>query len=78
MEVGKHDSIQSIRTTIRIVKNLKNPKKRKITLYEVFDIIKEPDEYINFQECKEGFTPLFAGRNSYNSYGLKAKVMKEI
>lgn len=81
VEVGKHNSIQSIRTTIKVVDNLKRRSTiamRKITLYEVFDIIRKPGEYVNFRMCNEGFVPLFSGRNSYNTYGLKARIMENL
>ena len=77
VEVGKHDTIESFRATLKILENLKKQKKRKVTLYEVFGKIKKPGKYINFKKCKNGFVPLFAGKNSYNCYGLKARIVKE-
>ena len=78
IEVGKHDTCGSFKTTLRVLENLKGRrKKRKVTLYKVFGKIRKPGRYVNFKKCKDGFVPLFAGKNSYNCFGLKAKILKE-
>ncbi len=76
VEVGNHNSINSIRNTIKVTEKLKEGRKRKITLYEVFGIIRKPGKYVNFQKCTQGFVPIFAGKNTYNCYGLKARILK--
>src|SRR3990172_6685419 len=78
VEVGKHFSFKSIKNTIRIVSNLNKPSVKRVTLYEVFGKIDKQGKYKNFIKCREGFIPLFAGKNSYNCYGLKARIIKQL
>jgi len=73
VEVGNHNDKNSYQTTLQIVKNIRASKKHPTIVYEVYDKITQPGEYINFQKHKEGFIPILAGEVSYDFYGLKAK-----
>lgn len=73
VETGGHNSKESYRTTIEVVKNIKNNKKYPTKIYEVYGKITNQGKYKNFQKHSEGFIPVLAGETSYNFYGLKAK-----
>jgi len=73
IEAGNHNDKNSYLTTLQIVNNIRADKKHPTIVYEVYDKITQPGEYINFQKHKEGFIPILAGEVSYDFYGLKAK-----
>lgn len=73
IETGKHNDKNSYKTTLQVVKNIRIGKKYPIQIYEVYDKIIQPGEYINFQKHKKGFIPVLAGESSYDFYGLKAR-----
>lgn len=73
VEVGKHSSKESYKTTINVVNNILSTEKYKPEFYEVYDKITKPGVYRNFEEHIDGFVPVLAGETSYNFYGLKAK-----
>lgn len=76
VESGNHDSEGSYKTTLNVVKNVRAGVKHPIKIYEVYDKITEPGNYINFQMHANGFIPILAGEKSYDFYGLKAKEIK--
>ncbi len=75
VEVGTHQSPKSFETTQQVILNLtvENTNKHEVEIYEVFDTINEPGNYINFQEFNNDFYPVLSGPNPYDFYGLKAR-----
>lgn len=78
VEVGNHTDFASVKTTVKIFKNLHRKSKniKRITIFTVYDVISKPGNYQNFSQHIEGFYPVLARTNSYKFIGLKAK--KEI
>lgn len=72
IEAGQHDTSASFETTLRVVKNVLKGEEHPVRLYKVFDKITKPGDYVNFQEHKDGFVPIFIGEPAYNFIGLKA------
>lgn len=76
IEAGAHTDERSYHTTLDIVNNLSKDTKYPITLYEVYDEITKPGEYINFQQHQAGFVPILANESAYELkglFGLKAR-----
>ncbi len=73
IEVGTHEDEESFHITQNVVKTLYSGEKNEIELYEVFDVIEEEGEYINFVDHQKGFVPILTGESSYNNYGLKSR-----
>jgi hypothetical protein len=73
IESGRHDTKESYDMTLRIVENIQSAKARPIKIYEVYEKITKPGEYVNFVEHPDGFIPILAGEKAYDFYGLKAK-----
>ncbi|MCD8526635.1 succinylglutamate desuccinylase/aspartoacylase family protein [Candidatus Woesebacteria bacterium] len=75
VEVGTHTSPQSFEVTQQIVKNVlnENSMNHDVEIFEVYDTITQPGDYVNFQEYNNEFYPVLAGPNPYNFYGLKAR-----
>lgn len=77
IETGNHKSVNSIKTTLSVVDNIrKNKIKQNFRIYEVFDIITKPGIYHNFVLHNEGFFPILAGEKAYPFFGLKARILK--
>lgn len=75
VEMGQHADPASFTRTIKLIAELQNTKpKKKAIVYEVYDIIDKPGEYINFLPHIDGFIPILAGENAYAFPGLKAKI----
>lgn len=74
IETGNHNDRASYNRTLEIIKNIKTGKEFPIKIYEVYEKITKPGEYINFKEHPDGFIPILAGEISYNFYGLKARL----
>jgi len=72
IEAGQHDTPASFETTLRVVKNVLKGEEHPVRLYKVFDKITKPGDYVNFQEHKDGFVPIFVGEPAYDFIGLKA------
>lgn len=76
IEVGVHTDQRSCQTTLDIINNLSKGTKFPIDLYEVYDEITKPGEYINFQEHQAGFISILANESEYERqglFGLKAR-----
>lgn len=76
VESGVHNTKESYDTTLWVVENIKFGKEYPVRIYEVYDKITEPGEYVNFQDHPDGFIPVLAGEKAYNFYGLKAREIK--
>ena len=76
VEAGQHGTKESKEMTLRVVENIKSGEKFPVKIYEVYDRITEPGEYINFEMHPGGFIPVLSGENAYDFYGLKAREMK--
>ncbi len=83
IEVGNHTDPKSFERTLNIIETIRKKGciKSKITVYEVYDKIKNKGDYINFQvynDSNENFYPVLAGENAYDFFGLKAKILKDV
>lgn len=77
IEVGRHNSYKSFKTTLEVINNLENNKVFDTKIYQVNGIIENPGKYLNFKMHKEGFIPVLAGEKAYNFYGLKSEIINE-
>ena len=78
VELGQHkDKLVSERVGA-ILDNLERGVGRPVQLFEVYDIIKEPSNYVNFELHEKGFYPVLSGENAYDFIGLKAKLIENI
>jgi hypothetical protein len=73
VEVGNHNTWESYKNTLKVLKNLQKGKKFKAGVYEVYGIIKRKVKYENFKPCPAGFIPVFAGEKAYSIIGLKSR-----
>jgi predicted deacylase len=76
VEVGTHTSRDSYDTALRVVKNIQEGRKCPVILYEVYDEIRTPGNYENFQVHDSGFIPVLANEPAYEReglFGLKAR-----
>lgn len=73
VESGVHGTEESYDTTLRVIENIRSKKYFPVRVFEVYDRLTEPGNYVNFQMHDGGFIPILAGETSYNFYGLKAK-----
>lgn len=76
VETGTYQSEKSYQTTLMVVENILSGKKHPITLYEVYDEIREAGNYKNFKIHKNGFIPILANEPEYEQqglFGLKAR-----
>lgn len=76
IEAGTHTDRKSYDTTLAVARSVRQNKKYPISLYEVYDEISEPGEYINFEEHPAGFIPVLANESAYELsglFGLKAR-----
>ena len=76
VESGIHQDQRSYQTALDVVKNIQAGEKHPIVLYEVYDEIKKPGSYNNFQPHEEGFIPVLSNEPEYESqglFGLKAR-----
>ncbi len=73
VESGRHGTAESRETTLRVVENMKSDEEFPAKVYEVYDKITVPGEYVNFQMHPEGFIPVLAGEEAYEFFGLKAR-----
>lgn len=78
IELGNHNDPRSFERAVKLVIRLRGNQigKVKTRFYEVFGTIDKPGEYVNFRKHKDGFTPILAGENAYDFYGLKARIIK--
>lgn len=80
IEVGNHGDVSAIQRTREYAENVCGDK-RPVVLYEVYDRILKPGNYVNFQEYQEGdekFIPVLAGNRLYHGgYGLKARIVEQ-
>ncbi len=77
IEMGNHNDPKVAERVIKLAEMIKNKKSdfQKAKIYEVFGIITKPGKYFNFKKHKDGFTPILAGENAYDFYGLKARII---
>lgn len=77
IEMGNHNDPKVFQRVIRLVNNLKEKRKafKRPKIYEVFDKITKPGNYVNFQKYKNDFIPVLSGENAYDFYGLKARII---
>lgn len=77
IEMGNHNDPKAFKRTIELVKRLKINEQRigQSQIYEVYDIINKSGTYLNFETYKGEFTPILAGENAYDFYGLKARLI---
>lgn len=74
VEMGLHDDPASYVRTQDLVSRLECPRTfPSVRVYEVFDILREPGDYVNFQEHPSSFVPVLAGEKAYTHFGLKAR-----
>lgn len=73
IELSGYDTEDSYNETRSILSRLEQERRSPITLYEVYDRITEPGDYVNFQENADGFYPILVGEEAYNFIGLKAR-----
>ena len=80
VEVGNHFDPRGFGIAISVAQNLLNNVVQytmpNTELFEVYGEITEPGEYENFVEAQavgESFYPIFAKKNTYGNYGLKAR-----
>lgn len=80
VELGSHTDPKSFERAIELVGEIKKKNNRvlKTKIYEVYAKIDRSGKYINFREHKDGFIPILAGGKSYDFFGLKARIIKEI
>lgn len=71
VETGQHQDTEGI----KVIKKVISKQKVVTRLFEVYDIIKTPGNFINFKDTGLGFIPILAGKNSYDFYGLKARLI---
>lgn len=76
VESGRHNTKESYKMTLEVVKNIKGNRTFPVKVYEVYGKITEPGVYINFQKHPDGFITVLAGEPSYDFYGLKARELK--
>ena len=77
VEMGHHDDALSFDRTQALIQGLGQLRPaEQVRVYEVFDILREPGDYINFQEHPGGFIPVLAGETAYSHYGLKARLVE--
>lgn len=80
IEVGNHGDVDSIQRTQEFAENVCG-KQHSVLLYEVYDRILQPGNYVNFQEYQDGderFIPVLAGTRPYHGgYGLKARIVEQ-
>lgn len=77
VEVGTHTSPQSFEMALRVVDHVRSETepREEFEIFEVYDLITEPGEYRNFEEYNGEFYPILAGKNPYDFYGLKARIV---
>ncbi|MDP3963160.1 MAG: succinylglutamate desuccinylase/aspartoacylase family protein [bacterium] len=78
VEAGRHIDEESLAVTRSVVRNVRAGKKHPISVYEVYDRITEPGQYINFEAHPAGFIPVLANEPAYEKvglFGLKARKM---
>lgn len=80
IEVGSHQDPASFRQTLEVINQLalKTHPEFPLSVFEVYDTIKEPGTYQNFilfSGEDESFYPILSGQNSYAHYGLKARLL---
>ncbi len=74
VEMGQHYDYASYLRTQEVVRRLEQPCiSPDVRVYEVIDILREPGDYVNFQEHPSQFTPVLAGETAYEHFGLKAR-----
>lgn len=76
VEAGIHRDRRSHQITLGVVQNVRGKKGCPVVLYEVYDEIKEPGDYKNFQMYTGGFIPILSNEPEYESqglFGLKAR-----
>lgn len=78
VELGNHTDPKSFERAIKLVNRVKNNNYKivKTKLFEVYGTIEKPGKYVNFKKHKDGFIPILTGGNSYDFYGLKARILK--
>lgn len=77
VEMGHHEDELSFHRTQALIRGLGQERPaEKVAVYEVFDILREPGDYINFQEHPGQFIPVLAGETAYSHYGLKARLVE--
>lgn len=76
VEVGQHRDYQSFEQTLQVRAHLaQNRQFESIQLFEVYDILEKPGNYVNFDLHEEGYYPVLAGKSSYKHFGLKARLL---
>ncbi|HKY74138.1 MAG TPA: succinylglutamate desuccinylase/aspartoacylase family protein [Patescibacteria group bacterium] len=80
IEVGNHGDVNAVQRTIKYTENVCGDE-HPVILYEVYDRMLKPGNYVNFQEYQDGdetFIPVLAGNRPYHGgYGLKARVVEQ-
>jgi hypothetical protein len=71
VEVGQHNDPECYQRTLSVLKRNRGETK----IFEVYDVISKPGNYKNFRDAGDEFIPILAGKNSYEHYGLKARVV---
>ena len=80
IEVSQHDDKNGFDVIADIINNMHSGvslKSEEVTLFEVYDVIAEKGEYINFELHPDGYYPILAGENSYTIGGLKARKVEK-
>jgi len=80
IELGTHTDPQVFSRTLRVAQRALESKKKShpYQLFEVYDIITKKGSYKNFalfQDGEESFYPVLSGKNSYEFFGLKARLL---
>lgn len=73
VELSGYDTQESYEMTRRVIEHLVSGESVPLTVYEVYERITEPGDYVNFVDHAHGFIPILVGEESYDFIGLKAR-----
>jgi len=73
VELSGYDTQQSYAMTRHVIEHLASEESVPLTVYEVYERITQPGDYVNFVEHAQGFIPVLVGERAYDFIGLKAR-----